>query len=112
MKEKILAKGGSQSKAGQPMAGAINFGRKNKKGFAGLLVSMIMAIAIIAIMYYLWQKSASQGIQNTVQKAAEEVGVEVDSQEVSPQGQVDAVRDIMNGIQDKKNAEIERELGQ
>lgn len=83
---------------------------KNKKGFAGMLISILMAIAIIVALIFWSQKHSSKSLQDATQKAAEDAGIKLEEHASSPQGQVNAVRDMMGKIQDKKNAEIENEL--
>jgi cytidyltransferase-like protein len=83
---------------------------KNKKGFAGMLVSIIITVVIIVALSFWWQKMSSDKLQNATQKAADEAGIKLESHDATPQGQVNAVRDMMNKIQDKKNGEIENEL--
>lgn len=82
----------------------------NKKGFVGGLVMMLLSIFVLLGIYFLYQKMSAKSMQNAVEKAAQSAGVDVDAKDVSPQGQVNAVRDMMGKIQDKKNAEIEKEL--
>jgi hypothetical protein len=63
-------------------------------------------------MYIWWQRMSVRSLQNTTQKAAQDAGVEINTQNASPQGQVNAVRDMVGKIQDKQNAEIENEMKQ
>ena len=88
------------------------FGGKNKKGFIGGLVSIIVTLAIICGLYFWWQKMTTKNLLNATQKAAKEAGVTLDEHDASPQGQVNAVRDVVGKIQDKENAKIEKELEQ
>lgn len=85
---------------------------ENKKGFMGLLV--ILAVVIVTAIayggYFFWQNAVVGNLKNTTEKAAKSAGVEVNTQNTSAQGQVDAVREMVGKIQDKKNAEIENEL--
>jgi cytoskeletal protein RodZ len=83
---------------------------KNKKGFVGGLISIIITVAIILGMYIWWQKMTVKNLQDTTKKAAQDAGVEINTQDASPQGQVNAVRDVVGKIQDKENAEIENEM--
>lgn len=83
---------------------------KNKKGFAGLMISIIVAIAIMVALFVWWQKMSANNLQNATQEAADQAGIQLENHNASPQGQVDAVRDMVGKIQDKKNAEIENEL--
>lgn len=71
-----------------------------------MLVSLIITVAIMAVVYFLWQKKSVESLQKTTQKAAEDAGVKVNTQNNTPQGQVDAVRDTVKKIQDKKNSEV------
>jgi cytidyltransferase-like protein len=84
--------------------------RNNKKGFVGLLVELLIAVALIVAGFFMWQKMSTNNLQEATKKASEEAGVEVNTQDATPQGQVNAVRDMMNKIQDKKNSEIQNEL--
>lgn len=83
---------------------------QNKKGFIGGLVSLLVALAIIIGGYFLWQKMSVENLQETTKKAAQDAGVEIDAQNVTPQGQVNAVRDMVGKVQDKENAKIKEEL--
>jgi uncharacterized protein HemX len=83
---------------------------QNKKGFIGGLVSILIALAIIIGGYFWWQKISVENLQKTTEKAAQDAGVEIDAQNVTPQGQVDAVRDMVGKVQDKENAKIKEEL--
>ncbi|MFA5777539.1 MAG: hypothetical protein WC906_03815 [Parcubacteria group bacterium] len=83
---------------------------KNKKGFAGMLAGIIVAISVMVALFVWWQKMSSKNLQNATQKAADEAGIKLEDHDASPQGQVDAVRDMVGKLQDKKNAEIENEL--
>jgi hypothetical protein len=83
---------------------------KNKRGFAGMLVGIIVAVTLMAALFVWWQKMSANNLQNATQKAADEAGVKLESHDATPQGQVDTVRDMVGKIQDKKNAEIENEL--
>ena len=83
---------------------------ENKKGFIGSLISIIIALALIIGGYIWWQKISAKNMENVTKEASEEAGVEIDSQYTSPQGQVDAVRDMVGKIQDKENERIENEL--
>ena len=83
---------------------------KNKKGFVGGLVSIIITVAIILGLYFWWQKMSVKNLQNTTQKASQEAGVEINTQDASPQGQVNAVRDLVGKVQNKENAKIENEM--
>lgn len=83
---------------------------KNEKGFTGMLISVIIAIIIIVAIIFIWQKMSVKSLQKATEEAAKEAGVEVNTENASPQGQVNAVRDMMNKIKDKKNSEIENEL--
>jgi len=84
--------------------------KKTKNGFAGMLVSILVAVALIVGLIYWWQKMSSNNLQNATQKAADEAGVQLESHDATSQGQVDAVRDMVNKVQDKKNTEVEGEL--
>jgi len=83
---------------------------KNKKGFIGGLLSIIITVAIILGMYLWWEKMTVKNLQDTTKKAAQDAGVEINTQDASPQGQVNAVRDAVNKIQDKENAEIANQI--
>jgi flagellar biosynthesis/type III secretory pathway M-ring protein FliF/YscJ len=84
---------------------------KNKKGFISVLISVIVALAIIIGGYFLWQKITMKNLQKTTEKAAEEAGIEIETpNDNSPQGQVDAVRDMIGKVQDKENAKIKEDL--
>ena len=83
---------------------------ENKKGFIGSLISIIIALALIIGGYFWWQKISVKNTENVIKEASEEAEVEIDSQYTSPQGQVDAIRDMVGKIQDKENAKIENEL--
>lgn len=83
---------------------------QNKKGFIGGLIGIIVAVAIICAMYFWWQKMSAENLQRTIQKASQESGIDVNIQDASPQGQVNALRDMVGKIQDKKNTEIEEEM--
>ena len=98
MKRKIFAKSNSA------------FSGKNKKGFIGGLAMIIIAVAIIVGAYFLWQKNSLKNIEDTIKKSSEEAGVEINAQDASPQGQVNAVRDAVNKIQDKENSRIKNEI--
>lgn len=98
IKEEMSAQGGSA------------LGGKNKKGFIGGIICIIISVAIIIGVYFWWQKMSVKNLKNVTKKASQEAGVEIDTQDTSPQGQVNAVRDMMGKIQDKRNAEIEKEL--
>ena len=82
----------------------------NKKGFIGGFIYIIAAVFIIVGVYFWWQKMSVESVKNAAKKASEEAGVEINTQNVSPQGQVDAVRDMVGKIQDKENKKIENEL--
>ncbi len=83
---------------------------QNKKGFIGGLVSILVAILVVLMIYFLWQKFSMKTLQKTTEKAAQEAGIEIDAQNVTPQGQVDAVRDMVGKVQDQQNAKIKEEL--
>lgn len=83
---------------------------ENKKGFAGLFLSMIIAIVLICGCYILWYQMSMQSLENTTKEAAQDAGVKIDAQDALPQGQVDAVRDMVGKVQDKKNTEMEDAL--
>lgn len=90
--------------------GGCYLGGKNKKGFIGGFICIIAAVFIAVGIYFWWQKMSVKSIENATKKASEEAGVEINTQNVSPQGQVDAVRDMVGKIQDKENAKIENEM--
>ena len=83
---------------------------KNKKGFVGSAISIIISLAIIFGIYFWWQKMSVKNLQDTTKKAAQDAGVEINTQDATPQGQVNAVRDMVEKVQDKENAAIENEL--
>lgn len=83
---------------------------KNKKGFAGMMASIIVAVAVIVALIFWWKKMSGNKLQNATQKAANEAGIQLENHDATPQGQIDAVRDMTNKLQDKKNSEIENEL--
>jgi len=83
---------------------------QNKKGFIGGLISILVALAIIVGGYFLWQKMSVENLQKTTEKAAQDAGIEINAQNLTPQGQVDAVRDKVGKVQDKENAKIKEEL--
>ena len=83
----------------------------NKKEVIILLVSMIIVVIMIIFAgYFLWNNMIFGNLEKTTEKAAKAAGVEIDKQDNSSQGQINAVRDMMGKIQEKKNAEIENEL--
>lgn len=82
----------------------------NKKGFIGGFICIIAVVVVIVGVYIWWQKMSVESVKNAAKKASEEAGVEINTQNVSPQGQVDAVRDMVGKIQDKENKKIENEL--
>ncbi len=92
------------------MAKKISVKNRNKKGFVGGLVSILVSILIILMIYFLWQKFSMKNLQKTTEKAAQDAGIEINAQNMSPQGQVDAVRDMVGKVQDKENAKIKEEL--
>jgi len=83
---------------------------QNKKGFIGGLVGILVALAIVIGGYFLWQKISVENLQKTTEKAAQDAGIEINAQNLTPQGQVDAVRDMVGKVQDKENAKIKEEL--
>lgn len=83
---------------------------ENKKEFVILLVSIVLVILLIGGIYFAWNKMIFGSLQNVTKNASKAAGVEVNTQDSSPQGQINAVRDMMGKIQEKRNAEIENEL--
>ena len=83
---------------------------QNKKGFVGGLVGILIAIFIFVGIYLTYQRMSAKKLQETTQKAAEDAGVEIETKNISPQGQVDSVRDLVGKVQDKENARIENEM--
>jgi hypothetical protein len=82
----------------------------NPKGFAGLLMIVISAVIII-IMFLVWQKYTAMSLRNTIGQQVDQNGNLVPAPEIqSPQGEVDAVRGMVNNLQDKKNKEIQDEM--
>jgi cytoskeletal protein RodZ len=79
---------------------------KNKKGFVGGMVSVIIAVAIIVGGYFWWQKMSLKNLQETTQKATQETGVEINTQGNSPQALVDSVRDTVGKIEDEENSAL------
>lgn len=83
---------------------------QNPKGFAGLLMIVISAL-IMLVSFFIWQKYSSNAFRNVIGNQVNEKGEIIPAPEIkSPQGQVDAVRDMMNNIQDKKDKEIQKEM--
>ena len=82
----------------------------NKKGFIGGLVGILIAVFVFVGIYLMYQRMSAKELQETTQKAAENAGVEIETKNISPQGQVDSVRDLVGKVQDKENARIENEM--
>ena len=83
---------------------------ENKKEFVILIVSVVLVVLLVGGIYFAWNKMIFGSLQNVTKNASKAAGVEVNTQDSSPKGQIDSVRDMMGKIQEKRNAEIENEL--
>jgi len=85
----------------------------SRKEFIILLASiLIVVIMIIFGGYFLWNNMIFGNLQKAAQNASKEAGVEINTNDSSSQGSVNSVRDMMEKIQEKKNAEMEDALKQ
>lgn len=84
------------------------------KGFVGSLIMILVTIAIIVIIFLIWEKSASKSLQNVngLNLGNRLIPENSQNKEAAPsiQGQLNDLRTDLKSIQDKKDKEIMDEL--
>jgi len=86
---------------------------KNKSGFVGGLVTLLVVLGIMLAGLYYWQKYTLKSIDDTTRQIAPVVTPEQmpsATPNLNPQKTVDSVRNKMNAIQDQQNQKIQDEL--
>ncbi len=84
------------------------------KGFVGSLIMILVTVAIIVIIFLMWEKSASKSLEqvNGLNLGNQLNPENSQNQNSAPsiQGQLNELRSDLKGIQDKKDKEIMDEL--